>query len=104
MAEAKQGPDEATIRRWSAEDEDDWGPIDLATVRVVYPAGADPENVGAVRRAIGLTQAELARAVGISVATLRVWERGRRTPQGPAKALLKVIAREPAAARRALAG
>jgi putative transcriptional regulator len=72
-------------------------------VRLVYPTGVDPTDVAAVRRAIGMSQPEFAAAFGISVWTLRKWEQGRRAPQGPARALLQVIAREPAAARRALA-
>ena len=40
---------------------------------------------------------------GVSVWTLRDWEHGRR-PDGPARALLRVIEREPEAARRALGG
>ena len=70
--------------------------------RLVYPVGVDPADVAAVRRAIGMTPAEFARAFGVSVATIRRWENGR-SPQGPARALLRVIVREPAAARRALA-
>jgi len=31
--------------------------------------------------------------IGVSVATLRNWEQGRRTPDGPALALLRVAAR-----------
>lgn len=38
--------------------------------------------------------------IGVSVATLRNWEQGRRTPDGPALALLRVAARNP----RAVAG
>lgn len=53
------------------------------------------EDVSALRRFVGLTQAEFARAMGISVHTLRNWEQGRRTPEGPAIALLRIAARHP---------
>ena len=33
--------------------------------------------------------------MGISVHTLRNWEQGRRTPEGPAKSLLRIAARHP---------
>lgn len=33
--------------------------------------------------------------VGISVHTLRNWEQGRRHPEGPAIALLRIAARDP---------
>jgi DNA-binding XRE family transcriptional regulator len=55
-------------------------------------SGAD---IAALRRFIGLTQAQLAAAMGISVATLRNWEQGRRRPDGPAVALLRIAARHP---------
>ncbi len=38
----------------------------------------------------------------MSVATLRNWEQGRRTPDGPALALLKVAARNPQVVAEAL--
>lgn len=53
------------------------------------------EDVAALRRFIGLTQTQLARAMGISVHTLRNWEQGRRRPEGPALALLRIAARHP---------
>jgi putative transcriptional regulator len=51
-------------------------------------------DVGAIRQATGLTQQAFARTYGIPVATLRNWEQGRRKPDGPARALLQVIARD----------
>jgi putative transcriptional regulator len=53
------------------------------------------DDVAALRKFIGLTQAEFARAMGISVHTLRNWEQGKRTPEGPAIALLRIAARHP---------
>jgi DNA-binding transcriptional regulator YiaG len=53
------------------------------------------EDIAALRRFVGLTQEEFARAVGISVHTLRNWEQGRRKPEGPAIALLRIAARHP---------
>src|SRR5688572_17380084 len=105
MREGKRHPpSEAAVRRWAEEDDDSWGELDESQVRLVYPTGVDTGDVGAVRRAIGMSQAAFAAAFGISVWTLRKWEQGQRRPHGPARALLKVIAKEPAAARRALAG
>jgi putative transcriptional regulator len=45
----------------------------------------------------GLTQAQFAAMLGISVRTLRNWEQGRRVPQGPARVLLQVAASHPEA-------
>lgn len=57
-----------------------------------FESGAD---VAALRRFVNLTQAKFARAMGISVHTLRNWEQGRRRPEGPALALLRIAARHP---------
>jgi len=53
------------------------------------------DDVAALRRFVGLTQAQFAKAMGISVHTLRNWEQGRRRPPGPAIALLRIAARHP---------
>ena len=53
------------------------------------------EDIAALRRFVGLTQAQFAQAMGISVHTLRNWEQGRRHPEGPAIALLRIAARHP---------
>ena len=57
-----------------------------------FESGAD---IAALRRFIGLTQIEFARAVEISVHTLRNWEQDIRKPEGPALDLLKTAARHP---------
>ena len=53
------------------------------------------EDISALRRFVGLTQVQFALAMGISVHTLRNWEQGRRRPEGPAIALLRIAARHP---------
>ena len=53
------------------------------------------EDIAALRKFVGLTQTEFARAIEISVHTLRNWEQGRRRPEGPALALLRIAARHP---------
>jgi putative transcriptional regulator len=58
-----------------------------------------PGDVAALRRFIGLTQAQFAEAVGISVHTLRNWEQDRRKPEGAALALLRIAARHPEVVR-----
>jgi DNA-binding transcriptional regulator YiaG len=55
----------------------------------------DGKDIVALRRFIGLTQQTFASALGISVHTLRNWEQGRRYPEGPALALLRIAARHP---------
>ena len=62
-----------------------------------------PVNVKAVRRRLGKSQSEFARMIGVSVSTLQNWEQGRRRPDGPARALLRVAAANPEAVAAALA-
>ncbi|MCB1614714.1 MAG: helix-turn-helix domain-containing protein [Pseudomonadales bacterium] len=59
-------------------------------------------DVKNIRQKIGMTQDEFASAFGISVSTLRHWERGDRKPQGPALVLLNVVAKEPKTVLQAL--
>jgi transcriptional regulator with XRE-family HTH domain len=40
--------------------------------------------------------------IGVSVRTLQNWEQGRREPEGPAKALLRIALRNPSAVLDAL--
>lgn len=61
-----------------------------------------PANVKAVRKKLAQSQPEFALMIGVSVATLRNWEQGRRTPEGPALALLRIAARNPKAVVEAL--
>jgi len=55
-----------------------------------------PESeVRKIREQYGLSQDKFATLMGISVATLRNWEQGRRKPGGPARVLLRVAATHP---------
>ncbi len=54
-------------------------------------------DVPKLRQRFGLSQPKFAALLGISVGTLRNWEQGRRRPEGPARVLLRVAARNPAA-------
>ncbi|HCT9233349.1 NadS family protein [Alcaligenes sp. WGS1538] len=64
----------------------------------------DSLDVKRVREQTNLSQAEFAAALQVSVRTLQNWEQRRRTPTGPAAALLKVVANAPELALRALHG
>ncbi len=69
-------------------------------------AAAEPALVAAVRdlrHRASLTQTEFARRLGVPVETIRNWEQGKRTPRGPARALLAVIAHAPETVFAALA-
>ncbi|WP_428101441.1 helix-turn-helix domain-containing protein [Candidatus Rariloculus sp.] len=55
-----------------------------------------------VRKRANLTQAQMAPLMGMSLSGYRKWEQGTRRVSGPAATLLRVIAKEPEAVRRAL--
>lgn len=74
------------------------GELKLKTSTIEKPKAAD---VPAIRRELGLSQPEFAGFMGVSLGTLRNWEQARREPQGPARALLLVASKQPAAVRAA---
>lgn len=55
----------------------------------------DAPDVKAIRGQLKLSQQQFASLLGISLRTLQNWEQGRRSPEGPAKVLLKVAAKHP---------
>ena len=69
---------------------------------VVRTDRISPQSVAAIRAKLKLSQAQFARAFGISLDTLQNWEQGRRKPHGPAKVLLTIADRQPDAILAAL--
>jgi putative transcriptional regulator len=63
----------------------------------------DATYARAVRGRTGLTQAAFAARIGVPFETVRNWEQGKRSPRGPARALLKVLEQAPDAAFAVLA-
>ncbi len=61
-----------------------------------------PADVKAIREQLGQSQVRFAAMLGVSVSTLQNWEQGRRTPEGPARALLRIAAVNPQALSDAL--
>jgi len=61
-----------------------------------------PDDIKGIRSKLGLSQSEFALLIGVSVATLQNWEQGRRHPDGPARALLRIAAKNPEAVLEAL--
>jgi len=57
--------------------------------------GPDAAYAKGVRARTKLTQVEFAARIGVPIETVRNWEQGKRSPRGPARALLKLIERAP---------
>ena len=86
---------EADIARHMIEDGEDPDADLGAFVEDLQPAR--------IRAQLGMSQTEFAAALTIPVATLRNWEQGRVHPDPAARAVLRVVAREPRLALAALA-
>ncbi len=85
---------EHDIRRHGIEDGED-PDAPLAPFDLVIP-------VHAVRRKLGMSQADFARALHIPIGTIRNWEQDRVQPDPAARALLTILYRQPEAALKAL--
>ena len=75
------------------------GAADVSRYGVHIPEAID---VKAIRAKLDMTQEEFAGRFGFSINTLRHWEQGRRVPEGPTRAYLLVIDRNPKAVQKAL--
>ncbi|MBC8550347.1 MAG: helix-turn-helix domain-containing protein [Candidatus Brocadiales bacterium] len=69
-------------------------------VRKFQPVNVDVQKV---RNNLEMTQEEFSARLGISISTLRHWERGDRKPSGPALVLLNLIMNDPEAIMSSLA-
>jgi putative transcriptional regulator len=78
------------------------GRIKRGTLKASRTTNFNPADVRAIRKKLDKSQSEFALMIGVSVSTLQNWEQGRRTPEGPAQALLKIAAANPDAVAQAL--
>src|SRR5215472_837821 len=75
----------------------------LAGEREGFKAHVPAEvDVKAIRNRLGMTQARFSEIFGFSLDAIKHWEGGRRTPEAPARTLLTVIDKNPAAVLSAL--
>jgi len=61
-----------------------------------------PVDIKRIRSRMQVSQSQFALMIGVSKSTLQNWEQGRREPEGPAKALLRVVDKQPQAVLQAL--
>lgn len=108
MTTIKKATREGTLK---ALKNTDWQAIDAMTdMDIAAQVASNPDaallpveiDVKAIRATSNLSQVKFARMFGIKPATLRNWEQGRTTPEGPARALLTIIKNDPEAAFKAL--
>ena len=66
------------------------GQISLKTTELSSPSGPK-----VIRGKLNLSQSAFAGLMGVSIRTLQDWEQGRRSPQGPAIALLRIAEQHP---------
>ncbi len=59
-------------------------------------------NVRKLRTKLKLTQTQFAAKFGFTLDSVQNWEQGHRKPEGPARTLLAVIAKNPDAVEEAL--
>ena len=78
------------------------GKIRRGTMKPSHITNVGPADVKAIRTRLGKSQSEFAMMIGVSIATLQNWEQGRRKPEGPARALLRIAAENPDAVSQAL--
>jgi putative transcriptional regulator len=90
----------------------DWSKVDATSDAVIAgQARADDSEARSdaaayarrVRARTKLSQVQFAAQIGVPVETVRNWEQGKRSPRGPARALLKVIDKAPELAFELLA-
>jgi putative transcriptional regulator len=56
---------------------------------------SEPSDPKVIRSKLNLSQSAFAGLLGVSMRTLQDWEQGRRYPQGPAVALLRIAEQHP---------
>lgn len=69
---------------------------------VIHEIDIPEPDVQTIRARTGLSQAEFARSIGVAKGTLLNWEHRRRRPDGPARVLLAMIAKDPEIVQRTL--
>jgi putative transcriptional regulator len=61
-----------------------------------------PSELKALRGDLQMTQAEFAKAFGLSLRTYQKWESGEKSPSGPATMFVRLIIKDPHGVLKAL--
>jgi len=89
----------------------DWAKFDATTEEEIAHQIAEDEaearreaaeHLQHIRQRLGLSQEQLAERIHVSVTSIRNWEQGKRYPTGAARALYRILDRQPEAALKAL--
>jgi len=102
VVDAKFGEVDARLEGSLSKDQVARIELDQGIALVHFRTFADVD-VAKIRRSMGLTREAFAMRFGLQLGTVRDWEQRKRKPDGAARVLLTVIAREPEAVTRALA-
>ena len=78
------------------------GKIKRGAMKPARTKNINAADIRAIRSRLKKSQSEFALMIGVSVATLQNWEQGRRKPEGPARALLRIAEQNPKAVAEAL--
>jgi len=102
-AELRAALSDMKARRWARKTEFTRRADGGVRRRIVLPDGTVEKDqvipagdwAQIARAGTGLSQAQFAKRIGVSVRTLQEWEQGRKRPSGPAAALLRIVASRP---------
>ena len=67
----------------------------LRETTVTPPPQYGSSRIRRLRERLGLSQPVFAKALNVSIGTVRGWEQGARVPDGPSRRLLEVVERQP---------
>jgi predicted RNase H-like HicB family nuclease/DNA-binding XRE family transcriptional regulator len=73
----------------------DGEPVPSPNYFYLEPKGISAENIRGIRNRLGVSQERFARALNVSVSSVRAWEQGLRQPDGPTVRLLELADRHP---------
>lgn len=74
-----------------------WRTLTARSVRLRPPTPPSPDRIRQIRDDLDLSQRVFAALLNVSASTVRAWEQGQRTPQGPSVRLLEIAEHHPTA-------